>query len=107
MFENFKKLFGGDCQVKQQSQKKRVLAFLCKNKGKIISSNVFVYELGVARISAVIHQLRKEGYQIITLYRPINRSSNVNTCSYSFIDKQTNCDVISLAVNSGAMKVFN
>jgi len=53
----------------KNSQRNQVLKTLWGAKGPV-SSNYFVYHMYMARISAVIFCLRKDGYNIRTIRKP-------------------------------------
>lgn len=49
-------------------------------EGKPISSNFFVYEMGIARISDRIFNLRNMGYEIVTIRKPEEKKATSYYC---------------------------
>lgn len=61
------------------SQINRIVKELNASK-EPISSNVFVYELGIARVSGRIFELRKRGYHIATIRKPSEKRATSYYC---------------------------
>jgi hypothetical protein len=65
-----------------------------------ISSNYFVYELGIARISGTIAILRQRGNDIITLYKKEERAKGKKTCYYFLIKNDKDKTSLSVLLKS-------
>lgn len=73
MIEKIKNLFRGKSELLEQEVKPSQISRVRKTlalSAVPVSSNYFVYKLGIARISGSIWKLRKKGYKIATIRKP-------------------------------------